>query len=33
MATVDRTLIEEEDYEYARLGAFCRDSMDSVNSS
>jgi len=28
MATVDRTLIEEEDYEYACRGAFCYDSMD-----
>jgi len=29
MATVDRTLIEEEDYEYVCLGAFCCDTVDS----
>jgi len=29
MATVDRTLIKEEDYEYACLGALCGDSMYS----
>jgi hypothetical protein len=33
MATVDRKLIEEEDYEYACLGAFCGTAWTAAKHS